>query len=74
MSTGEDWSLWQFDPSLPTAIVATVVYAVATFWITYLTYKYRAWYFVCVPIGGLCQVVGYAMRSYSTQKHQNIVS
>lgn len=71
----EDWSVWLFNPSLPLAIVATVVYTIATAWISYLTcYRYKAWYFVCVPIGGLCQVTGYAMRAYSTQNHQDIVS
>ncbi|TEA17062.1 Protein RTM1 [Colletotrichum sidae] len=68
------WSVWLFEPSLPAAVVATILYSVATAWITYLTcFKYRAWFFSCVPVGGLCQVTGYAMRSYSTQNHQNIV-
>ena len=71
----KDWSVWLFEPSLPLAIVGTVVYTIATIWISYLTcYKYKAWYFVCVPIGGLCQVTGYAMRAYSTKHHQDIVS
>ncbi|KAK8001981.1 RTM1-like protein [Apiospora marii] len=69
----QDWSVWLFEPSLPLAIVGTVVYAIATAWISYLTcYKYKAWYFVSVPIGGLCQVTGYALRAYSTQHHQDI--
>ncbi|KAK6851040.1 hypothetical protein PG995_009691 [Apiospora arundinis] len=69
----QDWSVWLFEPSLPLAIVATVVYTIATIWISYLTcYRYKAWYFVCVPIGGLCQVTGYAMRAYSTRHHQDI--
>ncbi|KAK8062543.1 hypothetical protein PG997_014640 [Apiospora hydei] len=72
-ATPEDWSVWLFEPSLPLAIVATVVYIIATIWISYLTcYRYKAWYFVSVPIGGLCQVTGYAMRAYSTQNHQDI--
>ncbi|TDZ67347.1 Protein RTM1 [Colletotrichum trifolii] len=71
--TKEAWSVWLFEPSLPAAVVATILYSVATAWITYLTcFKYRAWFFSCVPVGGLCQVTGYAMRSYSTQNHQNI--
>lgn len=69
----EDWSVWLFNPSLPLAIVATAVYTIATVWISYLTcYRYKAWYFVCVPIGGLCQVTGYAIRAYSTQNPQDI--
>ncbi|KAK7955016.1 RTM1-like protein [Apiospora saccharicola] len=69
----KDWSVWLFEPSLPLAIVGTVVYTLVTIWISHLTcYKYKAWYFVSVPIGGLCQVTGYAMRAYSTQHHQDI--
>lgn len=71
----EDWSVWLYEPSLPLAIVGTIMYAAVFVWITYLTaFKYRSWYFVCVPIGASLEVVGYAMRCHSTQDHQNIVS
>ncbi|RYP72649.1 hypothetical protein DL770_007936 [Monosporascus sp. CRB-9-2] len=69
----EDWSVWLYEPSLALAIVGTVVYTLAFAWITYLTvFKHRAWYLICVPIGGALEVVGYALRSYSTQHHQDI--
>ncbi|KAL0934856.1 rta1 domain-containing protein [Colletotrichum truncatum] len=69
----EDWSVWLYEPSLPLAIVGTIVYTLIFAWITYLTaFKYRSWYFICVPIGAFCEVIGYAMRCYSTQAHQNI--
>ncbi|KAF6840751.1 rta1 domain-containing protein [Colletotrichum musicola] len=72
-SSPQDWSVWLFDPSLPLAIVATVVYTAVFAWITYLTaYKYKSCYFICVPIGASFEVIGYAMRCYSTQAHQNI--
>ncbi|KAF4879086.1 Protein RTA1 [Colletotrichum siamense] len=69
----EDWSVWLYEPSLPLAIVGTIMYTAVFVWITYLTaFTYRSWYFVCVPIGASLEVVGYAMRCYSTQDHQNI--
>ncbi|RYP49562.1 hypothetical protein DL768_004764 [Monosporascus sp. mg162] len=69
----EDWSVWLYEPSLALAIAATVVYSLAFVWITYLTvFKHRAWYLICVPIGGAFEVVGYALRSYSTQHHLDI--
>lgn len=68
-----DWSLWSYNPSLPLAIVATVLYTIATIHLTYLTcFRHRLWSFVTVPIAGLCLIVGYALRCYSTQQHQNI--
>ncbi|KAF5519377.1 Protein RTM1 [Colletotrichum aenigma] len=69
----KDWSVWLYEPSLPLAIVGTIMYAAVFVWVTYLTaFKYRSWYFVCVPIGASLEVVGYAMRCHSTQDHQNI--
>ncbi|KAI1073748.1 putative RTA1 domain protein [Whalleya microplaca] len=75
MADNNDWSVWLYEPSLALAIIATAVYTIPFLWITYLTiFKYRAWYFICVSIGGIFEVVGYALRSYSTQNHQDIGS
>ncbi|RYO87622.1 hypothetical protein DL766_005479 [Monosporascus sp. MC13-8B] len=66
-------SVWPYEPSLALAIVGAAVYTLAFVWITYLTvFKHQAWYFTCVPIGGALEVVGYTLRSYSTQRYQDI--
>ncbi|KAF4825295.1 Protein RTM1 [Colletotrichum tropicale] len=40
----EDWSVWLYEPSLPVAIVGTIMYTAVFVWITYLTaFKYRSW-------------------------------
>ncbi|KAH9905044.1 putative RTA1 domain protein [Xylariomycetidae sp. FL2044] len=72
-STNPDWSVWLYEPVLAPAIVATVLFLVVFLYLTYLTaFKYRAWYLITITIGAALEVLGYALRSYSTQSHQNI--
>lgn len=68
-------SIWLYDPSLPLAIVFTVIYTVPLAWQMYLTVvKYRASYFTVVIVGAAFEVGGYISRAASIQQEEEIVS
>ena len=68
-------SIWQYEPSYPLAIAGTVLYGILFLIIGYQTlFCYRAWFFIPVVIGAAIEVIGYAMRAYSTQNQMEIVS
>ncbi|KAL2127526.1 hypothetical protein VTI74DRAFT_10583 [Chaetomium olivicolor] len=59
-------SIWMYNPSFPLAVLATVLYGIVFIGIFYLTViKYHAWFFTCVVIGAVIEVVGYGLRCYS---------
>ncbi|KAH6900771.1 RTA1 like protein-domain-containing protein [Thelonectria olida] len=62
----ESDSVWMYNASFALSIVGTVVYGIIFLAISYLTLiKYRAWFFLCVPIGATIEVAAYILRSYS---------
>ncbi|KAH7391576.1 RTA1 like protein-domain-containing protein [Cadophora sp. MPI-SDFR-AT-0126] len=66
-------SIWLYDPSLPLAIVFTVIYTVPLAWQMYLTVvKYRASYFTVVIVGAAFEVGGYISRAASIQQEEEI--
>jgi len=72
--TGEI-NVWMYPPSFALAVLATVFYGIIFIWITYLTIiKYRAWFFLCVVVGAVVEVAGYAIRCYSIKNPSEIVS
>ncbi|KAJ9151320.1 Rta1 domain-containing protein [Pleurostoma richardsiae] len=69
----DDDVVWLYKPSLALAIVGTVLYSISWVWLSYLTiFKYRAWFFICVVVGALIEVVGYAIRCYSVQNQTQV--
>jgi len=61
-------SIYFYDPSFPAAVTFVVLYAIPTIFLLYLIlFRYRSWYFLCVPIGGLLEVAGYGQRSASVK-------
>jgi len=50
-----DFKLYRYTPSLPAAILATVVFGLLTALHTWRMAKARAWYFTAFTIGGLCK-------------------
>lgn len=74
MGAQSDSSIYFYNPSLPAAILFTILYAIPTailFWKT--CFKYKTFYLLCLPIGGLVEVAGYAARSYSVTHVDDIV-
>ncbi|KAK0118343.1 hypothetical protein ONS95_012633 [Cadophora gregata] len=66
-------SIWLYDPSLPLAIVFTIIYTIPLAWQFYLTVvKYRACYFSVVIVGAAFEVGGYISRAVSVEKDEEI--
>ncbi|KAH9212355.1 RTA1 like protein-domain-containing protein [Leptodontidium sp. 2 PMI_412] len=66
-------SIWLYDPNLPLAIVATVLYAIPMFiqfWQS--VFKYKSYYFIVVFLGALLEVGGYAVRTASIKDESSI--
>ena len=57
-----DYNYYHYQPSLPLAVIALVLFGLATIGIGYHTIKHKSWYFSAFLIGGLCEVVGYIVR------------
>lgn len=75
MGSESDSSIYFYNPSLPAAIVFTILFAISASILIWQTcFKYKALYLLCVPIGALFEVAGYAARSYSVTHVDNIVS
>lgn len=51
-------------PSLPTAIVALVIWCFILAAIIYRSYRYKVWYFTVMMVGLVMEVIGYIMRVY----------
>lgn len=75
MGAESDSSIYFYNPSLPAAILFTILFAIPTailFWQT--CFKYKTFYLLCVPIGALVEVAGYTARSYSVTHVDDVVS
>ncbi|RGP62620.1 hypothetical protein FSPOR_9199 [Fusarium sporotrichioides] len=64
-SSGFDFKLYRYDPSLPAAIVSVVIFAILTAAHTWRLFRVRAYYFTAFTIGGIFETVGYAGRIWS---------
>ncbi|KAF4499654.1 Rtm1p [Fusarium agapanthi] len=60
-----NFKLFRYDPSLPAAVVSTVVFAVLSVLHTWRLIRVRAYYFTPFVIGGLFETIGYAGRIWS---------
>ncbi|KAF5723988.1 Rtm1p [Fusarium mundagurra] len=60
-----DFKLYRYTPSLPAAIVATVIFAILSCLHLWRLYRARAWYFIPFTIGGAFETIGYAARIIS---------
>ncbi|KAK4220027.1 RTA1 like protein-domain-containing protein [Rhypophila decipiens] len=69
----EDQSVWQYNPSLALAILASILYGIIFLVIFYQTFiKYRSWYFTCVVVGAGVEVAGYALRCHSIRNPSQV--
>lgn len=70
----ESDSIWMYNPSFALAILGTVAYGIIFIITSYQTLiKYRAWYFVVVPIGATVELVAYIFRTYSVKNQSALV-
>jgi hypothetical protein len=74
MSDVEDCSIYFYKPSFAAAILFTILYAIPTVFTLYRIINSRTWYFICVMVGGLFEIAGYALRIVSAKNPCNIVS
>ncbi|OBS19600.1 hypothetical protein FPOA_11325 [Fusarium poae] len=69
----DEQSIWMYDPSLPLAVIATVIYGIIFLVLAYQTLiKYRAWFFIVVVVGSAIEVAAYNLRIYSIQNQSEI--
>lgn len=54
-TAGFDFKLYRYDPSLPAAVVSTVVFAVFSVLHTWRLIRVRAYYFTPFVVGGFCR-------------------
>ncbi|KAH7161354.1 RTA1 like protein-domain-containing protein [Dactylonectria macrodidyma] len=67
-------SVWMYNPSFALSVIGTVIYGIIFLIISYQTLiKYRAWFFLVVPIGAALEVVAYVLRTYSTKNQTALV-
>ncbi|KLU90166.1 hypothetical protein MAPG_09132 [Magnaporthiopsis poae ATCC 64411] len=68
--TGEDagkidFQLYRYDPSLPGAVAAVTIFAVATILHFKMIFQRKSYYFTAFAIGGIFEAVGYVGRAMS---------
>ncbi|KAH7151907.1 RTA1 like protein-domain-containing protein [Dactylonectria estremocensis] len=67
-------SVWMYNPSFALSVIGTVVYGIIFLIISFQTLiKYRAWFFLVVPIGAALEVVAYILRTYSTKNQTALI-
>jgi hypothetical protein len=50
-----DFKLYRYTPSLPAAVIATVVFGILTVLHAWRMVRARAWYFTPFAVGGICK-------------------
>ncbi|CEI40804.1 hypothetical protein FVEN_g1506 [Fusarium venenatum] len=69
----DEQSIWMYNPSLPLAIIATIIYGIIFLILAYQTLiRYRAWFFIVVVVGSAIEVAAYNLRTYSIQNPSEI--
>lgn len=68
-------NVWLYEPNVPLAIIASIIYGILFLAIAYLTFiKFRAWWFTVVVIGAAIEVAGYVFRTYSAKNQTELVT
>jgi len=72
VSDTEECSIYFYEPSLAAAILFTVLYAIPTVFTLHRINNTRTWYFLCVVVGGIFEIAGYALRIGSLKSPCNV--
>lgn len=70
MTSYEDYKLYNYEPSLPAAIVFAVAFLGTTSLNGYHMGKFRTWYWIPFVLGGVFQVLGYIFRAASSKDRE----
>ncbi|KAF2666302.1 RTA1-domain-containing protein [Microthyrium microscopicum] len=62
------YELYRYKPSLPAAIVFTILFALVTSLHGYQMIRTRTWFYIPFFIGGLCEVIGYIFRAINASE------
>jgi RTA1 like protein len=72
-STNDGSSVYFYNPSFGAAVLFAILYLIPTLVLFYQTcFRYRTWYFLCVPIGSLLEVGGYIARGISVKNQSQV--
>ena len=52
----EDFKFYHYDPSLPAAVIFTIVFALTTALHFFQLIRSRTWFFLALAIGGICEL------------------
>ncbi|KAI1448230.1 RTA1-domain-containing protein [Annulohypoxylon stygium] len=64
-SEDQNLSFYDYDPSIPAAVVVCVLFGLTLIWSTFMTIRKRSWVWTVQIIAILMEVVGYAVRIVS---------
>ncbi|KAG4254670.1 hypothetical protein BFJ72_g15155 [Fusarium proliferatum] len=67
-----DFKLYRYTPSLPGAIVATVIFGILSCLHIWRLSRARAWYFIPFTVGGAFETIGYAARNLSHNNKESV--
>ncbi|KAF7563748.1 hypothetical protein G7046_g404 [Stylonectria norvegica] len=62
---------YPYNPSLPVAIIAIVIFSIASFAHSFLLIRARAWFFIPFLLGCLLEVAGYVARAIGAKQTPN---
>ncbi|KAL2069893.1 hypothetical protein VTL71DRAFT_14572 [Oculimacula yallundae] len=68
----DDFALYQYDPSVPAAVVFIVLFFITTTYHCWQTHKMRTFYFIPLLIGGFFEWIGFIFRILSSHNQTNI--
>ncbi|KAK9762679.1 hypothetical protein K7432_011359 [Basidiobolus ranarum] len=67
MTVTPHYNLYRYDPNIPLAIVALVIFAILTVIVSYQSYRYKTRYMYGVASGAAGEAIGFAIRIWSGQ-------
>lgn len=59
MASDGDFKLYRYDPSIPLAAVASVLFAILTGLHFFQMYRSRVWFLIPLVLGGICQFISH---------------
>ncbi|RAL04331.1 RTA1 domain-containing protein, partial [Aspergillus ibericus CBS 121593] len=65
------WVAYQYDPSMPAAIIFAALFMISTLWHMYRMIRTRTWFVIPLVIGGYFEAIGYIGRALSAAQSPN---
>lgn len=67
-----NFKMWHYTPSIPAAIVFTILFTILTSYHTYLLTRRRTWFCIPFVIGGIFEVIGCIARAVAHNALQSV--